>query len=48
MGLTPIDFSDCSVDRALCKFECAHHLNNGDRNIGVVFNTDPHNKEGEH
>lgn len=47
-GATPIDFSNCSVDRALCKFECDHHLKNGDRNIGVVFNTDPHNKEGEH
>ena len=47
-GATPIDFSNCNVDRALCKFECKDHLDKGDRNIGVVFNTDPHDKDGEH
>lgn len=47
-GAAPIDFSNCSVDRALCKFDCKDHLDKGDRNIGVVFNTDPHDEDGEH
>ena len=46
-GAVPIDFSDCSVSH-LCKFNCREHLSKGQTKIGVVFNTDPHNREGEH
>jgi len=46
-GAVPIDFSDCSVSH-LCKFSCKDHLKKGKTKIGIVFNTDPHNKEGEH
>uniref|UniRef100_A0A6C0F722 Ubiquitin-like protease family profile domain-containing protein n=1 Tax=viral metagenome TaxID=1070528 RepID=A0A6C0F722_9ZZZZ len=47
-GAVPIDFSDCSVSRPLCKFDCKTHLDNNQHQIGIVFNTDPHNKPGEH
>jgi hypothetical protein len=47
MGVHPIDFSDCHVSR-LCSFdphECCQH---NQTQIGIVFNTDPHNKGGTH
>jgi hypothetical protein len=46
-GAVPIDFSDCSVSH-LCRFSYKDHLKKGKTKIGIVFNTDPHNKEGEH
>jgi hypothetical protein len=46
-GAVPIDFSDCSVSN-LCRFSCKDHLEKGQTKIAIVFNTDPHNKEGEH
>ena len=46
-GAVPIDFSDCSVSD-LCSFNIKEHLNNKKNKIGIIFNTDPHNKPGEH
>ena len=46
-GAEPIDFSDCSVSN-LCSFNMKKHMDKGQHKIGVVFNTDPHNKPGQH
>ena len=46
-GAEPIDFSDCSVSK-LCSFDMKKHLEKGQNKIGIVFNTDPHNKSGQH
>jgi len=46
-GAEPIDFSDCSVSN-LCSFNMKKHFKKGQTKIGVVFNTDPHNKPGQH
>lgn len=46
-GAEPIDFSDCSVSN-LCSFDMKKHIDRGQHKIGVVFNTDPHNKPGQH
>jgi hypothetical protein len=46
-GAEPIDFADCSVSK-LCSFNMKKHLKKGQHKIGVVFNTDPHNKSGQH
>ena len=52
-GPTPIDFKlkdnngDCKVDE-LCKFDLKDNLNNNKTKIGIIFNTDPHHKSGEH
>ena len=46
-GAVPIDFKKCSVSN-LCKFNIKKHLNNGESKIGIVFNTDPSTKDGEH
>ena len=46
-GAVPIDFSDCSVSR-LCQFNLKEHLENNQTKIGIVFNTDPHDEDGEH
>ena len=46
-GAEPIDFADCSVSN-LCSFDMEKHLKKGQDKIGVVFNTDPHNKPGQH
>ena len=46
-GAEPIDFSDCSVSR-LCQFNLKEHLGNKQTKIGIVFNTDPHDEDGEH
>ena len=46
-GAEPIDFADCSVSN-LCSFDMKKHLEKGQDKIGVVFNTDPHNKPGQH
>jgi len=47
MEAEPIDFSDCKVSD-LCKFNYKTHKKRGETQLGFVFNTDPHNKDGEH
>jgi hypothetical protein len=53
LGPTPIDFDEkldyekCVWDD-LCKFNLKEELNKGKNKFGVIFNTDPHNKNGEH
>ena len=46
-GAVPIDFSKCSVSN-LCSFNLRKHLQRKEHKIGIVFNTDPHNEDGEH
>lgn len=46
-GAVPIDFKNCSVSN-LCNFNMKEHLSNGKSKIGIVFNTDPSTKGGEH
>jgi hypothetical protein len=53
IGPTPIDFDvkkmfgECVWDE-LCNFSIAKQIKDGKTKIGIVFNTDPHNKPGEH
>jgi len=53
IGPTPIDFDtelsngEC-VWKDLCNLEIKEILRKGKNKIGIVFNTDPHNKSGEH
>jgi len=53
IGPTPIDFDtklsngECVWDD-LCKLNINEILKKGKNKIGIVFNTDPHNKSGEH
>lgn len=46
-GAVPMDFNNCNVSN-LCNFDMKTHLNNGKSKIGIVFNTDPSTKSGEH
>ena len=46
-GAVPMDFKKCSVSD-LCSFNMQKHLNRGETKIGIVFNTDPSTKSGEH
>lgn len=46
-GAVPIDFSKCSVSN-LCSFDMKKHLDKGETKIGIVFNTDPSTKDGQH
>jgi len=46
-GAVPIDFHKCSVSN-LCSFDMKKHLDNEKTKIGIVFNTDPSNKDGQH
>ena len=46
-GAVPMDFKKCSVSN-LCSFDMNKHLHQKQSKIGIVFNTDPSNKEGEH
>ena len=46
-GAVPIDFSKCSVSD-LCSFDMKKHLDKGETKIGIVFNTDPSTKDGQH
>lgn len=46
-GAVPMDFKKCSVSN-LCSFDMKKHLDKGESKIGVVFNTDPSTKDGEH
>ena len=53
LGPSPIDFDtrklygECVWDE-LCNFNLANHLKSGKEYIGIIFNTDPHNKPGQH
>ena len=53
IGPTPIDFDTrkdhgkCVWDE-LCMFDLSYHIRRGKNKIGIVFNTDPHDKDGEH
>ena len=53
IGPSPIDFDtkkiygEC-VWEELCKFSLKEQLKSGKTKIGIIFNTDPHNKPGEH
>jgi len=53
IGPSPIDFDtrklygECVWDE-LCNFSLKEQLKNGKTKIGVIFNTDPHNKPGQH
>jgi hypothetical protein len=46
-GAVPIDFHKCSVSN-LCSFDMKKHLDRGETKIGIVFNTDPSTKDGQH
>lgn len=53
IGPSPIDYDfieypgEC-VYNELCKFNVQEQINRGKTKIGIIFNTDPHNKGGEH
>ena len=53
IGPSPIDFDtrklygEC-VWEELCNFSLADQIKNGKTKIGIIFNTDPHNKPGQH
>ena len=53
IGPSPIDFDkklsygEC-VWNDLCNFNLASQIKKGKRKIGIIFNTDPHNKSGSH
>ena len=53
IGPSPIDFDtkklygEC-VWEELCKFSLEEQIKNGKTKIGIIFNTDPHNKPGQH
>jgi hypothetical protein len=53
IGPSPIDFNkrklygEC-VWEELCNFNLEEQIKKGKTKIGIIFNTDPHNKPGEH
>jgi hypothetical protein len=53
IGPTPIDFDtrklygECVWDE-LCNFSIEDQIKKGKTKIGIIFNTDPHNKPGQH
>ena len=53
LGPSPIDYDthklygECVWDE-LCHFNLAQQIKKGKTKIGIIFNTDPHNKPGEH
>jgi len=53
VGPSPVDFDkrklygEC-VWEELCNFNLEEQVKNGKTKIGLIFNTDPHNKPGEH
>jgi len=52
LGPSPIDFdtkiNGTCVERTLCHFSVKKCLENGKTKIGIIFNTDPHDKGGSH
>jgi len=53
IGPSPIDYDthklygEC-VWEELCKFNLSNQIKKGKTKVGIVFNTDPHTKDGEH
>lgn len=53
IGPSPIDFdshvykNEC-VWKELCEFNLSYYLSKGKNKIGIIFNTDPHYKDGSH
>jgi len=53
IGPSPMDFDkrklygECVWDE-LCNFNLAKQIKNGKTKIGIIFNTDPHDKPGQH
>lgn len=52
LGPSPIDFDtvvgDSCVEKSLCNFNLKNYIDQGINKIGIIFNTDPHDKGGEH
>jgi len=53
IGPTPIDFDKKMLDgkcvwSELCQFSLADQIRRGKTKIGIIFNTDPHDKPGQH
>ena len=53
IGPTPIDFDKRLYDKKcvwdeLCNFDIAKYIKDGISKIGIIFNTDPHDKSGAH
>lgn len=53
IGPTPIDFDTHIYDNKcvwddLCKFDLLSYIKDGINKIGIIFNTDPHDKSGAH
>jgi len=53
IGPTPIDFDskiykDKCVWEDLCNFELSKYIDDGIKKIGIIFNTDTHDKSGSH
>ena len=53
LGPSPINYDYLIYDNEcvwneLCNFNLFEYLKNGVTKIGIIFNTDPHNKSGEH
>jgi hypothetical protein len=53
IGPTPIDFDkvlkdNTCVERELCNFQLSTQIEKKKKKIGIIFNTDPHNKGGSH
>lgn len=53
IGPSPVDY-DAIIDNGkcvweeLCEFELSKHIKNGKKKIGIIFNTDTHDKPGAH
>jgi hypothetical protein len=53
IGPSPVDYDKIVEDgqcvwKELCEFNLMKHIKRGINKIGIVFNTDPHNRPGEH
>jgi hypothetical protein len=53
IGPTSIDFdkvlsNNQCVEKELCHFQLSEYIKKGTKKIGIIFNTDPHNKGGSH
>lgn len=48
-GAIPIDFSNCNISSELCNLSLKNDLlDKGKKRAGIVFNTDPSHKSGQH
>jgi hypothetical protein len=53
IGPSPIDYDTHMLDgecvwQELCEFNLQKHMQNGKNKVGIIFNLDPHYKEGSH